>query len=67
LILGGNLRRRLQAMRRNTNGASNFFAPAGITEEVLTEPLSGHEVDVESLAGERSLELQKASDRWWPW
>ena len=50
-ILGSGVCRGLHAMRRNTDGASNFFSPAGIAEEVLTEPLSRHGVG-KSVAGE---------------
>lgn len=51
VIAGCGLRGRLHAVRGHTNGAGNFFSPAGIAEEVLTKPLSRHGVGLESVTG----------------
>jgi len=39
---------------RDVDGAGDFFSPAGVAEEVLAEPLSGHGVCVSSVAGRAS-------------
>jgi hypothetical protein len=47
-------------VRRDTDGAGNFFAPAGIAEEVLTEPLSRHGVSLKSVAAEGGRTREKS-------
>ncbi len=43
-LFGRDLRDGLDAVRRDADGAGDFFAPAGVVEKVLTEPLSRHGV-----------------------
>ena len=44
-------------MRRDANGAGNFFAPVEIGEEILAEALASHGWEI--VAGEASGDSQK--------